>query len=137
MYYKLLFKWGGCPAPMKIITDPVEQETFPTPGNIIQVLEIQYPKTLEQYTTWDWNEKQGIITAKGSKRIKSDFDTSTYFTEHGAKDPETQAPQQKSYAAPPQTEKTEDYINQLKQLQRDLEHRIHELLKTKKLFPIL
>uniref|UniRef100_A0AAU7SSX9 Capsid protein n=1 Tax=Betatorquevirus homini1 TaxID=3048395 RepID=A0AAU7SSX9_9VIRU len=137
MYYNLFFKWGGCPAPMENITDPAEQETFPTPGNIIQGLEIQDPKTPEQYTIWDWDERRGIITAKGSKRIKSHIETSTYFTEYGAKDPETQAPQQKIYAAPPQTEKTEDYINQLKQLQRDLKHRIHELLKTKKLFPIL
>lgn len=137
MYYNLFFKWGGCPAPMENITDPAEQETFPTPGNIIQGLEIQDPKTPEQYTIWDWDERRGIITAKSAKRIKSDFETTTYLTEYGAKDPETQAPQQKMYAAPPQTETTEEYINQLKQLQRDLKHRIYELLKTKKLFPIL
>ena len=64
MYYNLLFKWGGGPAPREIITDPAEQETFPTPGNIIQGLKIQDPKPQNQNPIWDWDESQGIITAK-------------------------------------------------------------------------
>ena len=122
---------------MKTITNPANQEPSPTPVKIIQELETRDQKTPKQYTIWNWNKKQGIITAKSSKKIKSNFETSTYFTKHKAKDPKTQAPQQKIYAAPPQTEKTKNYINQLKKLQQKLKHQIHKLLKTKKLFPIL
>ena len=69
--------------------------------------------------------------------MKANSETSTNNTEQRAKNPETQETQQKIYAAPPQREKTKDYRSQLKQLQQNLKHQIHKLLKTKKLFPIL
>lgn len=137
MFYNLFFKWGGCPAPMETITDPAAQETFPTPNNILQGLEIQDPKTPEQYYIYRFDERRDLLTGKATKRIRTHYEPDNYFTEFGAKDPETQETQQKIYEAPAQEEsETQTYIAQLKRHQRDLQHRIHQLLKTPKLFPI-
>nr|QJQ71590.1 hypothetical protein [TTV-like mini virus] len=136
MFYNLFFKWGGCPAPMETITDPAAQETFPTPNNILQGLEIQDPKTPEQYYIYRFDERRDLLTGKATKRIRTHYEPDNYFTEFGAKDPETQETQQKIYEAPAQEEsETQTYIAQLKRHQRDLQHRIHQLLKTPKLFP--
>nr|UGV35515.1 MAG: ORF1 [TTV-like mini virus] len=134
--YKLFFKWGGCPAPMEQITDPADQEKFPTPSNFIPTIEIQDPETPEQYTLWEWDQRRDMLTGKATKRIKLYQEPTNYFTEYGAKDPETQTPQVISYEAPEQGEKKEkEYIAELQQLQRDLKQRIHRLLKNPKLFP--
>lgn len=134
--YKLFFKWGGCPAPMEQITDPSEQEKYPTPSNFIPTIEIQDPTTPEQYTLWEWDERRDMLTGKATKRIKLHQEPTNYFTEYGAKDPETQTPQTISYEAPEQGQKEEkEYIAELQQLQRELKQRINRLLKNPKLFP--
>lgn len=139
LLYKLFFKWGGCPAPMEQIADPANQEKFPTPNNLLQTLEIQDPETPKEYTLWEWDERRDMLTGKATKRIKLYQEPTNYFTEFGAKDPETDQPQKIDFGppTPPKSkEKQEEYIHDLQQLQQHLKRRIHNLLKSPKLFPL-
>nr|UGV35297.1 MAG: ORF1 [TTV-like mini virus] len=139
--YNFFFKWGGCPAPMEIIADPAKQEKFPTPNNILQRLTIQDPETPKEYFLYKFDEKSGEITDEFVNRTKQDYASQYYFTDYGTKDPplllqtqakEDQAPLQK------ETEKDtqQEQLNLLKQQQRHMLHRIKQLLKTPKYFPL-
>lgn len=135
--YTLSFKWGGCPAPMELITDPGEQEKFPIPNTINQTPEIQDPKTPAEYTLWEWDERAEYLTEPAAKRIKQHFTTPTFVTEFGAKDPAAKT--QKAEQETPTEEKDQAPYKQitiLKQHQRNLKQRIQQLLKNPKYYPI-
>lgn len=141
MLYDFFFKWGGCPAPMEIITDPAKQEKYPTPNNILQRLTIQDPETPKEYFLYKFDEKSGEITNDFIERAKQDYELKYYFTDYGTKDVpiplQTQAKEDKT---PLQKETEKDtqqkQLNELKQQQRYLLHRINRLLKTPKYFPL-
>lgn len=141
MLYDFFFKWGGCPAPMEIITDPAKQEKYPTPNNILQRLTIQDPETPKEYFLYKFDEKSGEITNDFIERAKQDYEPKYYFTDYGTKDVpiplQTQAKEDKT-PLQKETEKDtqQEQLNQLKQQQRYLLHRINRLLKTPKYFPL-
>ncbi len=56
--YDFYFKWGGNPAPMETITDPGEQEKFPTPYNKLQGLEIESPGKPKQHFLYTFDERR-------------------------------------------------------------------------------
>lgn len=141
MLYDFFFKWGGCPAPMEIITDPAKQEKFPTPNNILQRLTIQDPETPKEYYLYRFDEKSGQITNEFIDRTKQDHEFTYYFTDFGTKDiaipHQTQAKEDET-PLQKETEKDtqQEQLNQLKQQQRQLVNRIKQLLKTPKYFPL-
>lgn len=138
--YDFLFKWGGSPAPMETITDPADQEKFPSPSNQLQGLQIESPGKPKQYYLYTFDEKRSELTLPAAKRLKKDFTTPTFFTDFGAKDiplktqeeTEQTSEEEEIEASLPR----EDHLKQ--QLQRTRNYyreRIRKLLKTKKLFP--
>nr|UJI58648.1 ORF1 [Anelloviridae sp.] len=138
--YDFYFKWGGNPAPMETITDPAQQDKFPTPYNKLQGLEIESPGKPKQHFLYTFDEKRNQISIKTAKRLKSDFTTPQFFTDFGAKDipfhektEEENSSEEEEVQTPLQTE--EQLILHLKRKRHEYRQRIHQLLKTKKLFP--
>nr|UGV36730.1 MAG: ORF1 [TTV-like mini virus]UGV37301.1 MAG: ORF1 [TTV-like mini virus] len=135
-FYNLAFKWGGCPAPMEIITDPANQEKFPIPNYINQTIEIQDPTTPPQHQLWEWDERHQMLTATAAKRIKSHIETPTFFTDFGAKDPSAKTQETPPTPTTEETETPQEQIELLQQHQRELKHRIKQLIKRQKYYPI-
>lgn len=140
MLYDFYFKWGGNPAPMETITDPSEQEKFPTPSNQLQGLAVESPGKPKQYYLYAFDEKRSIITPQASKRLKKDYSTPTFFTDYGPKDIPIKAQEEtdtSSEEEETQTQQTsQEFFQQQLQLQRlKYRRKLEQLLKTKKLFP--
>nr|UGV42451.1 MAG: ORF1 [TTV-like mini virus] len=139
-FYKSYFKWGGCPAPMEIITNPADQEKYPVPGNILQGLEIQDPETPAEYYIYKFDERDTLLTKRAAERLRKNFELGTYFADSGGKDPtpKTQETHDSEEETPPKKKAKEDQnqqLEQLKQYQRDLKRRINKLLKTPRYYP--
>nr|UGV37734.1 MAG: ORF1 [TTV-like mini virus] len=138
-FYNFHFKWGGCPAPMELITDPAKQEKFPTPYNQLQGLEIQDPTTPKELYLYTWDERQNQITEPAAKRLKKDYTSSKLFTGIGPKDIPLLETQQKTYETSDEEEEKEttNKLQQLRDHRRQLRHRLHQLLKKSKFAPLL
>lgn len=138
-FYNFHFKWGGCPAPMELITDPADQEKYPTPNNQLQGLEIQDPETPKEYCLYTWDERDCEITGPAAKRLKQDFTSTKLFTGLGTKDvPILEAPQETWETSDEEEKKeTTDKLQQLREHRRKLRHRLHQLLKRSKYAPLL
>nr|UGV34616.1 MAG: ORF1 [TTV-like mini virus] len=139
--YDFYFKWGGNPAPMETITDPGEQDKFPTPYNKLQGLEIESPGKPKQHFLYTFDERRNEISLKTAKRLKTDFTTPTFFTDFGAKDipwKEKTEDEDSSEEEEVQTplQRQEQLILHLKRKRHQYRQRIQQLLKTKKLFPL-
>ncbi|BAA86951.1 hypothetical protein TTMV1_gp2 [Torque teno mini virus 1] len=139
--YDFLFKWGGSPAPMETITDPAEQEKFPSPSNQLQGLQIESPGKPKQYYLYTFDEKRSELTMPAAKRLKKDFTTPTFFTDFGTKDIPLKTQEETDQISEDEEIETslpkEDHLKQ--QLQRTRQYYregIRKLLKTKKLFPL-
>lgn len=139
--YNFLFKWGGNPAPMETITDPSEQEKFPTPNNQLQGLEVSSPNKPKEFYLYHFDEKRSTITKKAAKRLKSDLTTETFFTDCGAKDIPLQTQEESNESSEEEeiqtSQQTTDAIRlQLLKQRFQYRQRLKQLLKTKKLFPL-
>lgn len=138
--YDFYFKWGRNPAPMETITDPAQQDKFPTPYNKLQELEIESPRKPKQHFLYTFDEKRNKISLKTAKRLRSDFTTPQFFTDFGAKDipfhektEEENSSEEEEVQTPLQRQ--EQLILHLKRKRHEYRQRIQQLLKTKKLFP--
>nr|UGV34993.1 MAG: ORF1 [TTV-like mini virus] len=138
-FYNFHFKWGGCPAPMELITDPADQEKYPTPNNQLQGLEIQDPETPKEYCLYTWDERDNQITGPAAKRLKQDFTSTKLFTGLGTKDVPTLEAPQETWETSDEEEKKEttDKLQQLREHRRKLRQRLHQLLKKSKYAPLL
>lgn len=139
--YNFYFKWGGSPAPMEQISDPADQEKFPTPNTQLQRLEIESPTKPKQHFLYTFDEKRHTLTLKAAKRLKKDYSTPTFFTDFGAKDIPLKAQTESDSSSEEEEIQTslqrEDKLKQYLQRKRlQYRQRIHNLLKTKKLFPL-
>lgn len=139
-FYDFYFKWGGNPAPMETITDPANQDKFPTPYNKLQGLEIESPGTAKQHFLYTFDEKRSQISLKTAKRLKQDYSTPTFFTDFGPKDipfhektEEENSSEEEEIQTPLQRQ--EQLILHLKRKRQQYRQRIQQLLKTKKLLP--
>nr|UGV35300.1 MAG: ORF1 [TTV-like mini virus] len=133
--YKFFLKWGGCPAQMEQITNPADQEKFPTPNTIPQGLKIQDPETPKESMLYSWDERSGFLTKTATKRIKTYLSPEKYFTDYGSLDlpPEIQT-QESETSTEEETDPLPEQLNKLKLKQHQLKRRILQLTKKKKLF---
>nr|UGV36392.1 MAG: ORF1 [TTV-like mini virus] len=134
--YKFFLKWGGCPAPMEDITNPADQEKFPTPNTEYQGLTIQDPNTPKEYYLYKWDEKDYTLTEPAAKRISKHLSPTKYFTEYGALDIPNQAQTTESEETSTEEENQtlQETINKLKLNQLLLKQRLHRLTKKRKSF---
>nr|UGV34378.1 MAG: ORF1 [TTV-like mini virus] len=130
--YKVKLKWGGCPAPMESISNPCEQEKYPTPNSVYIGHEIQDPATSKEHFLYEWDEKRSLITPKAAKRLKTDSIFDTSFAEFGALNPDHQEEAQATSPTPSEEEEDETLLRQLHKLKRKrklLRDRIRQLTK--------
>ena len=73
--YKLHFKFGGCPAPMETICNPLEEEVYPIPNSKCQTTSLQSPTTPLSTFLYDFDERRQQLTERAAKRIKKDPQT--------------------------------------------------------------
>nr|UGV34119.1 MAG: ORF1 [TTV-like mini virus] len=135
--YNFSFKWGGCPAPMETITDPADQEKFPTPSNHLQGPQIQNPGTEKQYYLYTFDEFGSTITKQAAKRLAKNLTLETYFTDYGAKDIPIKTQEKEDSSSEEEKTQTQerDLQLQLRNQRIKYRNRIRKLLKTKKYFP--
>ncbi len=135
MKYSFYFKWGGCPTQMEDIVSPCNQDRFPIPRQGQPGYEIQDPKTSKTHYLYSWDEKEGIITKKCAKRLKTDSKTELLFTGASTAVP-IQAPTTESSETETEEESEEEIqqqLRQLKQQQHQLKQHLHKLAKRQKL----
>ena len=85
--YNVKLKWGGCPAPMELISDPSLQDKFPIPNPVYKTLEIQDPATNKKHLIYDFDERHDGLTDRAAKRIKTEQILETSFTGQLPTDP--------------------------------------------------
>lgn len=135
MKYTFHFKWGGCPTQMEDIVSPCNQDRFPIPRNQQPGYEIQDPKTSKTHFLYDWDEKQGVITKKCAKRLKTQTELEPLFTGASTSVP-VQAQTPESSETETEEESQTEIQQQFKQLRhqhKQLKHQLLRLTKRQKL----
>nr|UGV37262.1 MAG: ORF1 [TTV-like mini virus] len=112
--YNFFFKWGGCPAPMQEVKNPISQEKFPIPNMQQQTIEIENPNTEKESHLYFFDEKRHYITPKATKRLKTDSTTTTTFvTDGNPLDPKIQQTQESEETTSEEETQTTDELQQL------------------------
>nr|UGV37177.1 MAG: ORF1 [TTV-like mini virus]UGV37251.1 MAG: ORF1 [TTV-like mini virus]UGV42461.1 MAG: ORF1 [TTV-like mini virus]UGV42606.1 MAG: ORF1 [TTV-like mini virus] len=130
--YKFRLKWGGCPAPMEIIIDPCQQEKYPVPNSEQQRPEIQDPATSKQHYLYYWDERDGQLTKRATKRIKTDSQFTKSVTDLGPKElpVETQTTETDETSTEEESETSlQETIQHLKLKQRKLKRQLRKFLR--------
>nr|UGV39009.1 MAG: ORF1 [TTV-like mini virus] len=82
MKYNLFFKWGGNPAQMENVYDPLQQPIFPIPNQIQLTSEINNPEQNLKNYIYTFDTRGDILTEKATKRIKElSSDDESLFTD--------------------------------------------------------
>nr|UGV39253.1 MAG: ORF1 [TTV-like mini virus] len=123
MGYSFFFKWGGCPGNMEEIISPCQQERFPIPNNEQPGFTIQDPKTPKTHYLYKWDEKDGILTKKASKRLKTDSDHEFSISD-GTK---LLPPVQTHETSEDETSETEESETPLQQQLQQLRHQYRQI----------
>ncbi len=137
MYYDFSFKWGGSPAYIEGVTDPVQQPDYPLPNNEQEGYEIENPENDPTKELYSFDIRRDFITKAAAERLKQDSQTEISLFTDGV--PTTrklpiQSCQKTIQKKKKKTQKTKKETLQLKlQLLRDhrqqLRHRYHNLTK--------
>lgn len=125
MDYSFFFKWGGCPGNMEEIISPCNQERFPIPNYEQPGFTIQDPKTPKTHYIYKWDEKEGILTKKATKRLKTDSEHEPFISEGSKLRPPAQTHQTSEDETSEEEESETEIQSQLKQLRhqyRQIQH---------------
>lgn len=117
--YNFRLKWGGNPASMEKVIDPVAQPDYPVPGGLLQNTEIIDPSTSIYNLLYDFDVRRDLLTQRAEKRIKQIQETDqSLFTDGTTNpfDPPIQA-QQETWEEETQKEEKTSLLLQLRELQ--------------------
>lgn len=132
--YDVKLKWGGCPAPMETVSNPCEQEKFPSPSNINSRLEITNPENPKESFLYRWDERNCFITETAAKRLKTDYSTSTSLTDYPSLNPPHEIQETETSETSTEEEEQTPLLQQLRRLHKRkvlLRDRIRQLTKLK------
>lgn len=135
MKYRFYFKWGGCPTQMEEIISPCNQDKFPIPREEQPGPQIQDPKTSKTHFLYEWDEKQGIITKKCSKRLKTHTKTPSLSTGATTSVPiKAQTPESSETETEEENEEEiQQQLSHLRHQHKQLQHQFNKLIKRQKL----
>lgn len=71
--YQFYFKWGGAPAKMVTVDNPLQQPVYPIPRNEQQTTSLQSPASAFETTLYTFDERYNNITGRALERIKKDW----------------------------------------------------------------
>lgn len=127
--YNVKLKWGGCPAPMELITDPSLQDKFPIPNTIFKTLEIQNPETNKRTLLYDFDERHDGLTDRATKRIKREQIFETSFTGQLPTDPNIRIETQETTSSSEEESETslQEELKLLKRKNKQLRNKLLRL----------
>nr|UGV37214.1 MAG: ORF1 [TTV-like mini virus] len=135
MKYCFYFKWGGCPTQMEDIISPCNQDKFPIPRKGQPGYEIQDPKTSKTHFLYEWDEKDGVITKKCAKRLKTHAKITSLSTGATTAVPlKTQTPESSETETEEENEEeVQQQLLQLRHQHNQLQQQFNKLIKRQKL----
>nr|UGV42263.1 MAG: ORF1 [TTV-like mini virus] len=130
--YQFYFKFGGCPPKMDTIDDPTKQETYPVPGFQPPTYSLQNPTYPQEYYLYQFDEKDGVLTERAAKRIRTHKKTEkTLLPTTGAMDAEALQTETTTDSSEEETDPTllRIQLRRLKRQRQQLEQQIESLLQ--------
>nr|UHK06889.1 MAG: ORF1 [Torque teno midi virus] len=148
--YKFFFKWGGPQVTDQNVDDPKYQQTYPTPGNQPEAVQIADPRKMSpESLLHEWDFRRGIVTQAALKRMQENLTIDTDFQSDDSESPPKrrkitkempckekeesqlhhclqQLCKEDTFQEAPQT--LQELINQQQQQQQHLKHNILQLL---------
>lgn len=67
--YEFFFKWGGDPATIENINDPISQPTYPTPNLLETANALTHPEQDPRTFIYSWDFRRDFLTQTATKRI--------------------------------------------------------------------
>lgn len=133
--YQFFFKWGGNPATMESVYDPVSQPITPYPSGFNIQNEINDPTTSIQNLIYTWDVRRDFLTQTAQKRISElQTDVDSMFTDGAATSTDVPFPKVQETQTETTQEKEKEtlllQLQQLKQLRQQLQQRFHQLKLT-------
>nr|UGV38861.1 MAG: ORF1 [TTV-like mini virus] len=132
MRYNFLFKWGGNPSKMELITDPTAQPTGPDPTELNLTNEITSPANSIANYIYKWDIRRDLLTQTATERIKEcQIYDPTLFSD--GKQTSTDIPLQAEKTSQTKTTTKEEeqallqQLQQLQQLNSELQQRFLRL----------
>lgn len=138
MYYQFLLKWGGSPAYVGGIADPVEQPDYPLPNFEQQTPEIENPENDPTKELYSFDIRRDYLTKAAAERLKKDSTTSISLFTDGTTIPRQQhllqTLQKTTQKEKKKTQKTkkealQQQLQLLQQYRYQLRHRYYNLTK--------
>nr|UGV36704.1 MAG: ORF1 [TTV-like mini virus] len=132
--YDFLFNWGGNPAKMVTVDNPIEQTVYPIPRNEHEKPSLQSPAQAFESVLYTFDQRKYQLTQQALKRISKDWglkETLSPITEPTRAVPVQQTLQALLQETETQEESEEALLQQLQyhqQQQLQLKHRIMDLL---------
>jgi len=119
---------------METVSNPCEQEKFPSPSNINSRLEITNPENPKESFLYRWDERNCFITETAAKRLKTDYSTSTSLTDYPSLNPPHEIQETETSETSTEEEEQTPLLQQLRRLHKRkvlLRDRIRQLTKLK------
>nr|UGV34268.1 MAG: ORF1 [TTV-like mini virus] len=73
--YRFRFKWGGNPAKMITVDNPLEQTIYPIPRNFNETPSLQSPASSFETILYTFDQRNHQLTAKALERIRKHIET--------------------------------------------------------------
>lgn len=134
IHYDFFFKWGGNPADMQNVYDPLTQPTYAIPDNQLITNEKDDPETDIANYIYHWDVRRDFLTQTASERIKKDSIYGYSVFTDGDKTATTAIPFQRIQETPQEKtspEKTQEAIflqlQQCQQHNQQLQQRFRKL----------
>lgn len=134
MSYKFRFKLGGSPPPMATLTNPSNQPKYITPDNFLRTTSLQSPTLPFENYLYHFDERRQQITKKAIKRMQTDQQTESSLLQITAPTstdigPPIQTPEtSETEDSEKETETLEQQLLRQRKCQKQLRHRINQLL---------
>nr|UGV42258.1 MAG: ORF1 [TTV-like mini virus] len=117
--YKFLFKWGGNPATMEKVYNPIQQPTYPRPFGFNAENEIVDPNTSIKDYIYTFDVRRHFLTQTATKRIQqSSTDDFSLFTDGEP------TPKMSKFEIPVQTEQTQEESSEEEKTQTPLQQQL-------------
>nr|UGV37332.1 MAG: ORF1 [TTV-like mini virus] len=131
--YNFFFKWGGNPAEMENVYDPMAQPVYPMPNNQLFQTEIVSPETSIQNLIYNFDTRHDMLTKQATKRIKeisSDDDSLFSDGAQHSTDPPLRyqtTPQEKTTKEKEKETTLQQQLNLIQQYNQQLRQRLQQL----------
>lgn len=133
LQYTFYFNWGGSPAKMVTVENPISQIVYPIPRTEHAPPSLQNPEQNFESVIYSFDQRYGQLTKRALERIKSDWGLTTTLSSFTETAEDTNPLLQAQEQAETQKEKEKALVQQLqlhKQQQLELRFRILKLMET-------